>query len=76
MEMVRIKFLNDDDQTRGAVGLAKRMKIVALRGGYYVIPAPALDILDEWACDYEVVERGGYDALVIHPLRSVATGQA
>ena len=50
MEMVRIKFANDDDRVRGGVGLAKIMKIVVLRGGYYVVPAKALEILDEWGC--------------------------
>lgn len=75
MEMVRIRFLNEDDHTRGAVGLAKRITVVALRGGYYVIPAKALQLLDEWKCDYEIVERGGYDALVVHPLRNLAAGK-
>ena len=76
MPMVRIRFLNDEDHTRGAVGLAKRMTITAFRGGYYVVPEAALQLLDEWACQYEIVERGGYDALVVNPLRSVAAGQA
>ena len=64
MEMVKIQFLNEDDEARGVVGLAKRLKVVGLRGGYYVIPSTALTILDEWGCSYQVLERGGYDVLV------------
>jgi len=64
MEMVKIKFMNEDDEARGVVGLAKRMKVVGLRGGYFVIPSTALAILDEWGCGFQVVERGGYDVLV------------
>jgi aspartate/methionine/tyrosine aminotransferase len=64
MEMAKVRFLDEDDRTRGVVGLGKRMSVVGLRGGYYVVPASGLALLDEWGCSYEVVERGGYDALV------------
>ena len=74
MEMVKIRFLNEDDRTRGVVGLARRLSVVGLRGGFYVIPATALSILDEWGCAYEVVKRGGYDVLV-GSLRGTPAGQ-
>ena len=73
MEMVKIRFGSEEDRTRGVVGLAKRMRVVGLRGGYYVIPCSALTLLDEWACGYEVVERGGYDVLV-GSLRGASAG--
>ena len=61
-----------------AVGIelpvAKRISVVGLRGGYYVVPPEALALLDQWGCEYEIVERGGYDALVVRPLRGVAAG--
>ena len=71
MEMAKIRFLTESDADR-IVDLAKEMSVVALRGEFYVIPAYALGRLDGWGCDYEVVERGGYDALVAGPLRGVA----
>ena len=64
MFSAKIRFTNEEDHTRGVIGLAKRMKVVGLRGGYYVIPSDALKILDDWGCQYEVIERGGYDVLV------------
>ena len=75
MQMVKIRFTNDAHRDR-IVDLAKMMTVVAFRGGFYVIPVEALTLLDDWKCDYEIVERGGYDALVVHPLRSVAASQA
>jgi len=71
MEMVKVRFQNEADRVRGVVGLGKRLSVVGLRGRFYVVPAYALELLDEWKCDYEVVERGGYDALV-GSLRSAA----
>jgi hypothetical protein len=73
MEMAKVRFLNQADADR-VIDLAKEMSVVALRGEFYVIPAYALERLDQWGCDYEVVERGGYDALVAGPLRGVAAG--
>ncbi|HET6384519.1 MAG TPA: hypothetical protein VFJ58_14080 [Armatimonadota bacterium] len=73
MQMVKVRFLNADDRER-VVDLAKRTSVVALRGGFFVIPSEALDIFDQWQCAYEVVERGGYDALVVRPLRGAAAG--
>ena len=64
MPTVKIKFTNEEDRTRGVIGLAKRLSVVGLRGEFYVIPSEALQLLDEWGCDYEVIERGGYDVLV------------
>ena len=75
MQMVKVKFANEEDRTRGVVGLAKRMRVLALRGNIYVVPSKALSMLDEWRCQYEVVEEGGYDVLV-GSLRSVAAAQA
>ena len=64
MQMVKIRFTNDEHENY-VVDLAKRMRVVGFRSGFYVIPATALTLLDEWGCEYEVVERGGYDALVV-----------
>ena len=57
MELVKVHFQNEPDRVRGVVGLGKRMSVVGLRGRLYVVPAHALELLDEWKCDYEVVER-------------------
>lgn len=73
MDMVKIRFPNEEDRARGVVGLAKRMRVIGMRGGYYVIPSAALTLLDEWCCGYEVVERGGYD-LLVGSLRGIAAG--
>ncbi len=67
--MVKIRFRNEEDRTRGVIGLAKRMTVVGLRGGYYVVPFSALAMLDEWACSYEVVEQGG-DVTTIGPIQT------
>lgn len=74
MQMVEVRFANEEDRTRGVVGLAKRMRVVALRGNTYVLPSKALKTLDEWRCQYEVVQEGGYDVLV-GSLRSVVATQ-
>jgi hypothetical protein len=73
MQMAKIRFLNEEHRER-IVDLAKRTSVVALRGGLYVVPAEALGLLDEWECEYEVLQRGGYDELVVRPLRGAAAG--
>jgi hypothetical protein len=50
------------------------MSVVGLRGGMYVVPADSLQLLDEWGCQYEVLERGGYDVLV-GALRGASTAK-
>ena len=64
MEMVKIRFGNEEERSRAVIALGKRMSVLGVRGGYYIVPAGALPLLDEWGYPYSVLERGGYDVLV------------
>ena len=46
MHTVHIKFLTEDDRTRGFYELARRSRVGSLPGRVYQIPLEALQILD------------------------------
>jgi len=70
----KIKFVNEKEEARGVMALLRkgrvRLHTVQENGeAFFFVPESALAVLDELGVQYEVVERGGWDA-VVQALRS------
>jgi hypothetical protein len=72
----KIKFVNEKEEARGVMALLRkgrvRLHTVQENGEaffFFFVPESALAVLDELGVQYEVVERGGWDA-VVQALRS------
>ncbi|MBC8235681.1 hypothetical protein H8E77_39545 [bacterium] len=72
MRMAKIKFLNDEDDARGALELAKRTRIICLRNDEYVIPEQNLKILDDLEISYKLLEVTGWDYIYSQIRNSIA----
>jgi hypothetical protein len=72
MRMAKIKFLNDEDDARGALELAKRIRVICLRNDEYVIPEQNLKILDDLEIPYELLEITGWDHVYSQIRNSIA----
>jgi len=60
MQMARIRFA-EKDKARGLVELARRVKVIALRGGEYLLAEPNLSLLEQPGLAYEVLGTEGFD---------------
>jgi len=72
MRMAKIKFLNDEDDARGALELAKRTQVICLRNDEYVIPEQNLKILDDLEILYKLLEVTGWDYVYSRIRNSIA----
>jgi hypothetical protein len=52
MQTVHIKFLTEDDRTRGFYELARRSRVGSLPSRVYQVPLEALQILDDLHIGY------------------------
>jgi len=59
MRMAKIKFRNDEDDARGALELARRIRVICFQNNEYVIPERNLKILDDLEIPYEALEITG-----------------
>jgi hypothetical protein len=71
MQMVRIRFA-EKDKARGMVELARRVKVICLRGGEYLIAEPNLSLLEKLGLAYEVLGTEGFDS-AIRKIRNTAS---
>ena len=71
MQMVRIRFA-EKDKARGLVELARRVKVISLRGGEYLIAEPNLSLLEKLGLAYEVLGTEGFDS-AIRKIRNTAS---
>lgn len=61
MQMVKIQIPERADREKGFVEMARRGRIVCLPDNVFVVPEPALELLDSLGCDYVELGRGGLD---------------
>lgn len=61
MQMVKIRFPDENSQTRGFYELIQKARVICLPDGEFLLPEVSLAILDELGIPYLVLERGGLD---------------
>lgn len=69
MKFAKIRFESREARARAVGGLSKRAKVVALRGGIFIVPDPALDWLTAQNIPYILIEALNQDD-VIQALRN------
>ncbi len=64
MKFAKIRFESRAARVRGVSGLMQRAKVVALRGGLFIVPDPALEWLVSQKIPYTLVESLNQDDVV------------
>ena len=57
MKFAKVEFPSEDAAAKALHGIMQRGRITGLRDGTFIVPAPALEWLDEQRIPYKVVER-------------------
>jgi hypothetical protein len=61
MQMVRIQIPERSDRARALVEMGRRGRIICLPDNVFVVPDPALNLLQELGVSYLELGRGGLD---------------
>jgi hypothetical protein len=69
MKFAKIRFESRDARLQAVEGLMKRAKVVALKGGIFIVPNPALEWLTAQNIAYTLLETLNQDD-VIQALRN------
>ena len=69
MKFAKIRFDSRDARVRAVEGLMQRAKVVALKGGVFIVPDPALEWLASQNISYTLIESLNQDD-VIQALRN------
>ena len=56
MKFARVEFASDEDAAKALHGIMQRGRITGLRDGSFIVPALALDWLNEQRIAYKVVQ--------------------
>ena len=56
MKFARVEFVSDEDAAKALHGIMQRGRITGLRDGSFIVPAPALDWLNEEGIAFKVVQ--------------------
>jgi hypothetical protein len=61
MQMVKIQIPDNDECARGFAALVPRGRIDCFRDNVFIVPEPALDVLQELGVPFVELGRGGLD---------------
>jgi hypothetical protein len=61
MEMVKIQIADEADCARGFAAMIRRGRVDCFRDNVFIVPEPALALLDEMKVSYLELGRGGLD---------------
>jgi hypothetical protein len=61
MDMVKIQIPDKDDRTRAFSALIRRGRVDCFRDNVFIVPAPALEILQRMGVSFQELGRGGLD---------------
>jgi hypothetical protein len=61
MEMIRVQIPDKDDCARAFSALIRRGRVECLRDNVFIVPEPALEVLEELGVAYRELGRGGLD---------------
>jgi len=56
MKFARVEFVSDEDAAKALHGIMQRGRMTGLKDGSFIVPAPALDWLNEERIAYKVVQ--------------------
>jgi hypothetical protein len=71
----KIRVPETTESAKGLVAVMRRGRVICLPNETYIVPAPALQLLDEMGISYEVISEEGLDG-VIQALRDPASASA
>jgi hypothetical protein len=71
LKFAKIQFGTREARLRAVEGLMQRARVVALRGGSFIVPEPALEWLTSQDIPYKVLESLNQDD-VVHSLRDTS----
>lgn len=61
MQMVKIQIPERGDRARSLVEMARRGRVVCLPDDTFIVPEPALELLQSLGVNYQELGRGGLD---------------
>jgi len=61
MQMVKIRFPDEESRTQGFYELMKRVRVVALPEREYLLAESSLQILDDHGISYSIIDRCSLD---------------
>lgn len=61
MQMVRIQIPDRDDRAKALVEMARRGRVVCLPDDVFIVPEPALELLELMTVEYQELGRGAID---------------
>ncbi len=61
MYMVKIRVPERSDRVKSLVEMARRGRVVCLPDDVFVVPEPALELLQSLGVNYQELGRGGFD---------------
>jgi hypothetical protein len=61
MQMVKIRVAERSDRAKSLVEVARRGRVVCLPDDVFIVPEPALELLQSLGVNYEELGRGGFD---------------
>jgi hypothetical protein len=61
MQMVKIQIPDRDDRAKALVEMARRGRVVCLPDDVFIVPEPALELLESMTVGYQELGRGGID---------------
>jgi hypothetical protein len=61
MQMVKIRVPERSDRVKSLVEVARRGRVVCLPDDVFIVPEPALELLQSLGVNYQELGRGGFD---------------
>jgi hypothetical protein len=61
MQVVKIRVPERSDRAKSLVEMARRGRVVCLPDDVFVVPEPALELLESLGVNYQELGRGGLD---------------
>ncbi len=61
MQMVKIRVPERSDRVKSLVEMARRGRVVCLPDDVFIVPEPALELLQSLGVNYQELGRGGFD---------------
>ena len=61
MQMVKIQIPDRSDRAKALGTLTLRGRVIGLRNNIFIVPEPALEVLDSLGVTYRELGRGGWD---------------
>jgi len=61
MQMVKIHIPEDHDRAKALEAITLRGRVICLPDNIFIVPEPALELLQSLGATYQELERGGFD---------------